>query len=136
MKHLSDLYHKTLASTPGARPFVFDVRPSYNQFVLAPSGSGMSFFTTGEPAMTDQLFNRTGVRYEVALDVLGAIIAHHSEVLAAEREKVTPDEAAIAAALKAKGELRTIREELDPNEDEAIEGVIAQYGQQARDLYL
>ena len=85
--------------------------------------------------MTDQLFNRTGVRYEVALDVLGAIIAHHSETIAAEREKVAPDDAAIAAAQKAKDELRTIREELDPNADGAIEGVIAQYGQQARDLY-
>lgn len=135
MKHLSDLYHKTLASTPGAQPFVFDVGPSYNQLVQAPSGSGMSFFTTGETAMTNQLFNRTGVRYEVALDVLGAIIAHHSEAIAAEREKVTPDEAAIAAAQKAKEELRTIREELDPNAAEAIESVIAQYGQQARDLY-
>ena len=29
--------------------------------------------------MTNQLFSRAGVRYEVALDVLGAIIAHHSE---------------------------------------------------------
>lgn len=135
MKHLSDLYHQTLASTPGAQPFVFDVGPSYNHVVLAPSGSGMSFFTKGEPAMTNQLFNRAGVRYEVALDVLGAIIAHHSEAIAAERGKATPDEAVIAAAQKAKDELRTIREDLDPNADEAIERVITQYGQQARDLY-
>lgn len=41
----------------------------------------------------------------------------------------------IAAAQKAKDELRTIREDLDPNADEAIERVITQYGQQARDLY-
>ena len=59
--------------------------------------------------MTNQLFSRAGVRYEVALDVLGAIIAHHSEAIAAEREKATPDEAVIAAAQKAKDELRTIR---------------------------
>ncbi len=65
--------------------------------------------------MTNQLFSRAGVRYEVALDVLGAIIAHHSEAIAAEREKATPDEAVIAAAQKAKDELRTIREDLDPN---------------------
>lgn len=51
--------------------------------------------------MTNQLFSRAGVRYEVALDVLGAIIAHHSEAIAAEREKATPDEAVIAAAQKA-----------------------------------
>lgn len=135
MKHLSDLYHKTLASMPGAQPFVFDVGPSYNQVVLAPAGSGMSFFTKGEPVMTNQLFNRAGVRYEVALDVLGAIIAHHSEAIAAERDKPTPDEAAIEAAQKAKDELRTLRDELDPNADEAIERVIEQYGPQARDLY-
>jgi hypothetical protein len=85
--------------------------------------------------MTNQLFSRAGVRYEVALDVLGAVIAHHSEAIASEREKVIPDEAAIVASQKVKNELRTIRDELDPNADEAIERVIAQYGQQARDLY-
>lgn len=85
--------------------------------------------------MKDQLFNRAGVRYEVALDVLGAIIAHHSEVIAAERGKGAPDEAAIAAAQQSKDELRTVREELDPNKAESIERVIEQYGQQARELY-
>ncbi|MCW5323657.1 hypothetical protein D5039_21680 [Verminephrobacter aporrectodeae subsp. tuberculatae] len=85
--------------------------------------------------MTNQLFSRSGVRYEVALDILGAIIAHHSEALADEREKATPDEAAIAAAQKAKDELRTIREELDPSANGVIENVITQYGPQARNLY-
>jgi hypothetical protein len=85
--------------------------------------------------MKDQLFNRAGVRYEVALDVLGAIIAHHSEVIAAERGKDAPDEAAIAAAQQSKDALRTVREELDPNKAESIERVIEQYGQQARELY-
>lgn len=134
MQRLTDLYHTTLATTPGARPIVFDKGPSYNQFMLAPAGAGMSF-TTGEPTMTNRLFNRAGVRYEVALDVLGAIIAHHSEVIAAERDKDVPDETAIAAAQKAKDELRALRDELDPKADEAIERVIEQYGQQARDLY-
>lgn len=126
--------HLFLAKAPGARRFVFDKGPSYNQFMQAPSGAGMSF-TTGEPTMTNNLFNRAGVRYEVALDVLGAIIAHHSEVIAVERDKPTPDEAAIEAAQKAKDELRALRDELDPNAGDAIERVIEQYGQQARDLY-
>lgn len=134
MQRLTDLYHTTLAATPGARPIVFDKGPSYNQFMFAPAGASMSL-TMGVPTMTNHLFSRAGVRYEVALDVLGAIIAHHSEMIAAERDKAVPDEAAIAAAQKAKDELRALRDELDPNTAEAIERVIEQYGPQARDLY-
>ena len=134
MKHVTDLYHSILAATPGAQPIVFDVGPSYNQLVFAQPGAGMSF-TTGVSAMTNRLFNRAGVRYEVALDVLGAIIAHHSEVIAAERDKPAPDELAIAAAQTAKDELRALRDTLDPADGDATERVIEQYGQQARDLY-
>jgi len=85
--------------------------------------------------MTNQLFNRAGVRYEVALDVLGAIIAHHSEAIAAERDKPVPDEAVIGQSQKIKNALRALRDELDPSAEETIERVIEQYGQQARDLY-
>ncbi|MCG1040540.1 MULTISPECIES: hypothetical protein [Burkholderiaceae] len=85
--------------------------------------------------MAKQLFSRTGVRYEVALDVLGAIIAHHSEAIAAERDKPVPDEAAIERALQDKDALRALRDELDPREPEAIERVIQQYAPQARKLY-
>jgi hypothetical protein len=41
---------------------------------------------------TAGLFSRTGVRYEVALDVLGVIIAHHSEQIAIARESLTRPE--------------------------------------------
>ncbi|MCG1041217.1 hypothetical protein KQH60_01005 [Mycetohabitans sp. B8] len=85
--------------------------------------------------MTEQLFSRTGVRYEVALDVLGAIIAHHSEVVAVERDKLVPDEAAIERALQAKDALYALRDELDPREPEVIERVIQQYAPWARELY-
>ncbi|MCG1042173.1 hypothetical protein KQH60_06235 [Mycetohabitans sp. B8] len=86
--------------------------------------------------MTEQLFSRTGVRYEVALDVLGAIIAHHSEAVAAERDKPVPDEAVIECALQEMDALDTsLRDELDPREPEAIERVIQQYAPQARELY-
>jgi hypothetical protein len=85
--------------------------------------------------MTKQLFSRAGVRYEVALDVLGAIIAHHSETIAAERGKPVPDEAAIEHALQDKEALRALRDELDPKGPEAIERVIQQYAPQARELY-
>ncbi|WP_459203459.1 hypothetical protein ACQVRV_00335 (plasmid) [Ralstonia pseudosolanacearum] len=85
--------------------------------------------------MTEQLFSRAGVRYEVALDVVGAIIAHHAEAIAAERDKPTPDETAIAHAQQEQDTLRSLRDELDPSNGEAIERVIEQYGQQARVLY-
>ena len=84
---------------------------------------------------TAGLFSRTGVRYEVALDVLGAIIAHHSEQIAIERDKPQPDENAIKVAEADKSSLRDLREALEPNDEEAIESVIKRFGQQARDLY-
>ena len=85
--------------------------------------------------MNTGLFNRTGVRYEVALDVLGAIIAHHSEQIAIEREKDSPDATAIFIAEQAKGSLRTVRDDLDPKDGEAIEVIIRLYGPQAHALY-
>ncbi|CBW76946.1 unnamed protein product (plasmid) [Mycetohabitans rhizoxinica HKI 454] len=85
--------------------------------------------------MTKQLFSRAGVRYEVALDVLGAIIAHHSETIAAERDRPVPDEPAIERALQEVDALDALRDELDPKEPEAIERVIQQYAPQARGLY-
>jgi hypothetical protein len=45
-----------------------------------------------------ELFSRTGVRYEVALDVIGACIAHFAEGIAAELEKTTPDPVARPSA--------------------------------------
>ncbi|PPB84020.1 hypothetical protein B0O95_105204 [Mycetohabitans endofungorum] len=85
--------------------------------------------------MTKQLFSRTGVRYEVALDVLGAIIAHHSEAIAVERDKPVPDEAVIERTLQKINALDALRDELDPREPETIERVIQQYAPQARELY-
>jgi len=37
-----------LAQQPGGKPFVFDNGPSYNQFVVGPSGSGMSHAAAAE----------------------------------------------------------------------------------------
>lgn len=81
------------------------------------------------------LFDRTGVRYEVALDVLGAIIAHHSEQIAIERDKPEPNEQAIKVAELAKSSLRDLRDALEPDDQEGIESVIRRFGRQARDLY-
>ena len=81
------------------------------------------------------LFDRAGVLYEVACDVIGAIIAHYSETLAHERGKPVPDAAAVERIEAAKRALRLERDELDTSNAEAIKSVIQKYGPQARELY-
>lgn len=81
------------------------------------------------------LFSRTGVRYEVALDVIGACIAHFAEGIAAELEKLTPDPIAIKLAKDAQSNLRQARKGLDPNDAEAVEGAIRRYAPMARQLW-
>ena len=85
--------------------------------------------------MSKGLFKRTGVRYEVACDVIGALIAHYSEILATEYDKEIPDQAVIDAATAEKKALRDKREALDSSDSKAIEAAIATYGPQARALY-
>ncbi|HHV7523731.1 TPA: hypothetical protein ACUNF5_005256 [Burkholderia orbicola] len=85
--------------------------------------------------MTKKLFDRAGVRYEVAVDILGAVIAHHTEIIAAERAKDTPDQDVINREQQLKDQLRAVRDDLDPKQADAIERVIAEYGPQARSLY-
>jgi len=85
--------------------------------------------------MSDQLFNRIGIRYEVACDILGSIIAHHAEVIGQERETEQPNEQAIAEAEAAQRALRNVREDLDAKDAAAIEAVIQTYSAEARRLY-
>lgn len=81
------------------------------------------------------LFSRPGVRYEVALDVIGACIAHFADGIATELEKPTPDLVAIKLAKDAQSNLRQAREDLDPNDAEAVEGAIQRYAPMARQLW-
>lgn len=81
------------------------------------------------------LFDRAGVLYEVACDVLGAIIAHYSEALAQERGKPVPDAVTVERIEATKRALRRERDELDTSNAEAIKSVIQKYGPQARELY-
>ena len=85
--------------------------------------------------MHTRLFNRTGVHYEVAIDILGAIIAHYSEAIGIERSKEAPDEFVIEQAQQAKADLHDVRDNLDPNSEDDIQQVIRQYSPQARQLY-
>ncbi len=82
-----------------------------------------------------QLFDRTGVDYEVACGIVGGIIAHYSEALALEHEKPTPDDAVVARIESDRRALLALRSELDPDDAVAIEAMIQRYGPLARELY-
>lgn len=90
---------------------------------------------TKENEMGKGLFRRTGVRYEVACDVLGGLIAHHAEIIGTQLSRDEPDQAVVEAAELAQRSLRDEREALDPRDPDAIEKVIATYGPQARAAY-
>lgn len=81
------------------------------------------------------LFRRAGVRYEVAVDVIGAVIAHYAQVIGAERDRPTPDAQKIAHAQQLVAELKDIREDLDPTDSAAIEATIERLAPLARHLY-
>lgn len=84
--------------------------------------------------MSSGLFKRTGVRYEIACEILGAIISHHAEVLGLENSKAIADPAVVIAAQAAISEINQLRDGLDPKDSTAIESLIAKYGSLARQL--
>lgn len=81
------------------------------------------------------IFDRTGVRYEVACDLLGALLSHYAEALAKERGKPAPDTVVVGRIEAAQLSLRLEREALDPADPEAIQAIIRKHGHQARELY-
>lgn len=81
------------------------------------------------------LFDRVGVRYEVACDVMGALIAHYAEIIGREREQAQPDEAVLRVALAMKAALAVERDDLDPSDVTAIETAISRYAPVARWVY-
>lgn len=87
------------------------------------------------PSGTGHLFSRVGVRYEVAADIIGAIIAHWSAVIAREYAKERPDLRVIEEAKQTRTALWVVRDGIDPDDEEEIERVIAEYGPRARALY-
>ena len=82
-----------------------------------------------------ELFNRTGVRYEVACDVIGALIAHYAEIMGREREQAQPNEAVLRVAGAMKAALAGERDDLDPRDSAGIEAAISRYAPLARRLY-
>ena len=85
--------------------------------------------------MTKQIFSRLFVRYEVACDVMGALLKHYLEVIATERDKPVPDLMVISRSQLEKSELYNLRDALDPNNVAGIESMIKAWGPQARMLY-
>ena len=81
------------------------------------------------------LFRRSGVRFEVACDVIGAVIAHYAEMIGTERDRPSPDAQKIAHAQQLVAELKDIREDLDPRDGSAIEAAIDRLAPLARHLY-
>lgn len=81
------------------------------------------------------IFSRAGVRYEVACDVIGAVISHYAELMANELASAKPDQRRISMAQRLTSELKDAREELDSREPDAIESAIERFGALARHLY-
>jgi hypothetical protein len=70
------------------------------------------------------LFDRAGVRYEVACDVIGALIAHYAEIMGLEREQAQPNEAVLRVAGAMKAALAGERDDLDPRDSAVIEAAM------------
>jgi len=81
------------------------------------------------------LFDRVGVRYEVACDVIGALIAHYAEIAGAERSRPEPDNAVLCEAKALKSILGRVRDDLDPFDAHSVEEAISRYAPPARRLY-
>lgn len=92
--------------------------------------------TTLEPHKSSaRVFNRAGVRLEVAQDVIGAIISHFAELIGQEREQVSPRQDRIAEAQRLISELKDMREELDTRQPVSIEAAIKWLAPFARHLF-
>lgn len=88
-----------------------------------------------DAAPSTGLFDRAGVRCEVACDVIGSLIAHYTEILGQEREQEQPREAVLRVAGAMKAALDGEREDLDPRDSAGIEAAISRYAPLARRLY-
>lgn len=76
---------------------------------------------------------RVGIRYEVALDAIGALLSHYSEIIGNECEHEQPDSMVLQAAQAVKKALRNARDSLNPKDgQDGIEAAILRFGPLAR----
>lgn len=81
------------------------------------------------------LFCRTGVRYEVALDVMGAMISHYAEAIGRERSQANPEAAVVDLYQALQAEIRDRRDALDQQDAAQIEAAIRRFGPRARAVF-
>ena len=93
-------------------------------------------FAQISPAPQAGLFCRTGVRYEVALDVMGAMISHYAEAIGLERSKADFEAAVVDLYQALQAEIRDRRRDaLDPQDAVEIEAAIRRFGPRARAVF-
>lgn len=110
-----------------------DVRAGLRQMADVLRVSPAGALTDSAPSAG--LFDRAGVRYEVACDVIGSLIAHYAEIMGREREQAQPNEAVLRVAGAMKVALAGERDDLDPRDSAGIEAAISRYAPLARRLY-
>ncbi|MEO6278194.1 hypothetical protein [Roseateles sp.] len=76
-----------------------------------------------------------GIRFEVAQDVLGAVLAHLAEAAAQALDAANPDPGHLTEIEAEQRKFRTLRHDLDPRDVVQIESVIAEHAPLARRLY-
>jgi hypothetical protein len=90
-------------------------------------GEVMNLMTHGQ--------RKTAVRAEVAQEMLGNVIAHYSDQIALEEAKATPDAKVIELAEAEKLRVRQVRSDMDINDRDQVEALIAEYKPIVRRLY-
>lgn len=82
------------------------------------------------------LFSRAHLRYEVACDVMGAVISHHAHCIGQQRSQPNGGNAQIIQNhQQAKNVIALQRDHLAPDDAQAIEAAIAKFGLLARQHY-
>lgn len=76
-----------------------------------------------------------GIRFKVAQDVMGALLAHWSEAAAEVLDAANPDPGRLDEIDAEQRTLRSLRHDLDPRDAAQIETVFAEHAPLARRLY-
>ena len=85
--------------------------------------------------MGAELFSRMYLRFEIARDCIGAVLAHQMAVIAEEASRDDADQGVLAQAEEERAKLMIIRDDIDPANSQQIESIIRDYGQLALKLF-
>ncbi|SCK09561.1 hypothetical protein [Vogesella sp. LIG4] len=84
--------------------------------------------------MTEQGAMPHGSGYEEAMRLLSTLISHYTAVISQEMAKPTQSTEIIHHARHSREELWQLRDALEPQDNQQIDSVIAQYGPLVREL--